>query len=61
LGIGQSRSGRRCKKIDKIVTENPKIINYQKPSTETLSETTVMNQQMKSFKAFNERKADVAT
>jgi hypothetical protein len=49
------------KKIDKIVSENPKIINYQEPKYgNTLLKLTVMNQQMKSFKALLERKADVS-
>ncbi len=47
-------------KIDKIVAENPKIINYQEPKYgNTLLKLTVMNQQMKPFKALLERKADV--
>lgn len=47
-------------KIDNIVSENPNIINYQEPKYgNTLLKLTVMNQQMKPFKALLERKADV--
>ncbi len=48
-------------KIDKIVSENSGLINYQEPKYgNTLLKLTVMNQQMKSFKALLERKADVS-
>lgn len=48
-------------KIDMIVTENPILINYQEPKYgNTLLKLTVMNQQIKSFKALLERKADVS-
>lgn len=47
-------------KIDRIVSENSKIINYQDPKYgNTLLKLTVMNQQLKSFKALLERRADV--
>lgn len=47
--------------IDKIVTENPQLINYQEHKYgNTLLKVTVMNQQMKSFKALLERKANVS-
>ena len=47
-------------KIDRIVSENSKIINYKDPKYgNTLLKLTVMNQQLKSFKALLERKADV--
>ncbi len=47
-------------KIDMIVSENPTIINYQEPKYgNTLLKLTVMNQQLKPFKALLERKADV--
>ncbi len=47
--------------IDKIVTENPTLINYVEPKYgNTLLKLTIMNQQMKSFKALLERKADVS-
>lgn len=40
------------KKIDKIVPENPELINYQESKYgETLLMLTIMNQQLKSFKA----------
>jgi hypothetical protein len=32
--------GRRFKKIDKIVSENPKIINYQEPKYRKISYET---------------------
>lgn len=49
------------REIDKIVTGNPALINYQEPKYgNTLLKLTVMNQQMKSFKALLERKADVS-
>ncbi len=48
------------REIDKIVTENPALINYQEPKYgNTLLQLTIMNQQMRSFKALLERKADV--
>jgi len=48
-------------KIDMIVTENPILINYQEPKYgNTLLKLTVINQQIKSFKALLERKADVS-
>lgn len=48
------------KKIDKIVKDNPELINYQEPKYgNTLLTLTVLNQQMKSFKALLERNADV--
>ncbi len=47
-------------KIDKIVSENPKIINYQEPKYgNTLLKLTVMNQQLKPFKALLEKDADI--
>ncbi len=40
------------KKIDKIVSENPEIINYQESKYgNTLLMLTIMNQQLKPFKA----------
>lgn len=46
--------------IERLVSENPKIINYQEPKYgNTLLKLTVMNQQLKPFKALLERKADV--
>lgn len=46
--------------IDKIVSENYGLINYQEPKYgNTLLKLTVINQQMKSFTALLERKADV--
>lgn len=48
------------KKIDKIVSENPKIINYQESKYgNTLLMLTIMNQQLKPFKALLKRGADV--
>jgi hypothetical protein len=48
------------RKIDKIIFENPKIINYQDPKYgNTLLKLTVMNQQLKSFKVLLKRNADV--
>lgn len=47
--------------IDKIVTKNFTLINYVEPKYgNTLLQLTIMNQQMKSFKALLERKADVS-
>jgi hypothetical protein len=47
-------------KIDRIVSENPKIINFQDPKYgNTLLMLTIGNQQLKSFKALLERKAEV--
>lgn len=38
-------------KIDKIISENPSIVNYQDPKYgNTLLTLTIMNQQLKSFK-----------
>ena len=49
-------------KIDKIVVENPRIINYQDfKYGNTLLMLTIMNQQLKSFKALLRRGADVNT
>lgn len=49
-------------KIDKIVVENPRIINYQDfKYCNTLLMLTIMNQQLKSFKALLRRGADVNT
>lgn len=46
--------------IYKIVSENPKTINYQEPKYgNTLLKLSVMNQQFKSFKALLKMKADV--
>lgn len=46
--------------IERLVSENPKIINYQEPKYgNTLLKLTVMNQQLKPFKALLQRKADV--
>ena len=46
--------------IDKIVSENPELINYQESKYgETLLMLTVMNQQLKSFKALLKNGADV--
>lgn len=46
--------------IERLVSENPKIINYQEPKYgNTLLKLTVMNQQLKPFKALLVRKADV--
>lgn len=48
------------KKIDKIVSENPEIINYQESKYgNTLLMLTIMNQQLKPFKALLKRGADV--
>lgn len=48
------------KKIDKIVSENPEIINYQESKYgNTLLMQTIMNQQLKPFKALLKRGADV--
>lgn len=48
------------KKIDKIVSENPEIINYQESKYgNTLLMLTIMNQQFKPFKALLKRGADV--
>ena len=48
------------KKIDKIVSENPEIINYQESKYgNTLLKLTIMNQQLKPFKALLKRGADV--
>lgn len=47
-------------KIDKIVSENPEIINYQESKYgNTLLMLTIMNQQLKPFKALLKRGADV--
>lgn len=47
-------------KIDKIVSKDPKLINYQEPKYgSTLLMLTVMNQQIRSFKKLIEKKADV--
>ena len=47
-------------KIDKIVSENPELINYQESKYgETLLMLTIMNQQLKSFKALLKNGADV--
>ena len=49
-------------KIDEIVVENPRIINYQDfKYGNTLLMLTIMNQQLKSFKALLRRGADVNT
>lgn len=49
-------------KIDKIVVENPRIINYQDfKYGNTLLMLTIMNQQLKSFKALLRRGEDVNT
>lgn len=49
------------KKINEIVAKEPSLINYQEPKYgNTLLKLTVMNQQVKSFKALLERKADVS-
>lgn len=46
--------------IDKIVSENPEIINYQESKYgNTLLMLTIMNQQLKPFKALLKRGADV--
>lgn len=46
--------------IDKIVSENPELINYQESKYgETLLMLTIMNQQLKSFKALLINGADV--
>lgn len=48
-------------KIERITSESPELINYQEPKYgNTLLKLTVMNQQLKSFKALLERKADVS-
>lgn len=48
------------KKIDKIVSKNPEIINYQESKYgNTLLMLTIMNQQLKPFKALLKRGADV--
>ena len=48
------------KKIDKIVSENPEIINYQESKYgNTLLMLTIINQQLKPFKALLKRGADV--
>jgi len=51
-----------AEKIDKIASENPEIINYQDSKYgNTLLMLTIMNQQLKSFKALLKRGADVNT
>lgn len=46
--------------IDKIVSENPELINYQESKYgETLLMLTIMNQQLKSFKALLKNGTDV--
>lgn len=48
-------------KINKIVSENPKIINYQESKYgNTLLKLTVMNQQLAPFKTLLERNANVS-
>ena len=48
------------KKINEIVSKDPKIINYQEPKFgNTLLMLTIMNQQIKPFKTLLENKADV--
>lgn len=48
------------KEIAEIVSQEPAIVNYQEPKYgNTLLKITVMNQQMKSFKALLENGADV--
>ena len=48
------------KKIGEIISKEPDIVNYQEPKYgNTLLKITVMNQQMKSFKALLENRADV--
>ncbi len=48
------------KKINEIVSKDPKLINYQEPKFgNTLLMLTIMNQQIKPFKTLLENKADV--
>lgn len=48
------------KKINEIVSQNPKLINYQDPKFgNTLLMLTIMNQQIKPFRYLLEKKADV--
>lgn len=48
------------KKINEIVSKDPKLINYQEPKFgNTLLMLTIMNQQIKPFRYLLEKKADV--
>lgn len=59
--LAQAVQDEDVKEIDKIVKESPELINYQEPKYgNTLLMLTIMNQQMKPFKALLERNADVS-
>ena len=58
--LAKAGEDENTKKIDKIVSENPEIINYQESKYgNTLLMLTIMNQQLKPFKALLKRGADV--